>query len=79
MKKHIDYLKDLIGIDHIALGSDFDGIEGNLEIKDASYLPLLLWDIPVPSSFPFKSFPINLPLLYSIRRRNIVYLFVLIL
>ena len=39
--KHIDYLKDLSGIDHIALGSDFDGIEGNLEIKDASYLPLL--------------------------------------
>ena len=40
--KHIDYLKDLIGIDHVALGSDFDGIDGELEIKDASYLPLLI-------------------------------------
>ncbi len=39
--KHIDYLKKLIGIDHIALGSDFDGIDGELEIKDASFLPLL--------------------------------------
>lgn len=39
--KHIDYLKTLIGIDYIALGSDFDGIEGNLELEDASFLPLL--------------------------------------
>ena len=37
-----DYLKNLIGIDHVALGSDFDGIDGELEIKDASYLPLLI-------------------------------------
>lgn len=40
--KHIDYLKELIGIDCIALGSDFDGIGGDLELKDASYLPLLI-------------------------------------
>lgn len=40
--RHIDYLKKLIGIDYIALGSDFDGIDGNLELKDASYLPLLI-------------------------------------
>ncbi len=40
--KHIKYLKELIGIDYIALGSDFDGIEGELELKDASYLPLLV-------------------------------------
>lgn len=25
--KHIDYIRNLVGIDHIALGSDFDGIE----------------------------------------------------
>ena len=25
--KHIDYIKNLVGIDHIALGSDFDGID----------------------------------------------------
>lgn len=40
--KHIKYLKNLIGIDYIALGSDFDGIDGNLEIKDASCLPNLV-------------------------------------
>ena len=40
--KHIDYLKNLIGVDYIGLGSDFDGIEGNLEIKDASFMPILI-------------------------------------
>lgn len=40
--KHIKYLKNLIGVDYIALGSDFDGIDGNLEIKDASCLPNLV-------------------------------------
>ena len=40
--KHIDYLKELIGIDYIGLGSDFDGIDGDLEIKDASFIPLLI-------------------------------------
>lgn len=25
--RHIDYIKNLVGIDHVALGSDFDGIE----------------------------------------------------
>ncbi len=39
--KHIDYLKETIGIDHIGLGSDFDGIDGDLELKDASSLPNL--------------------------------------
>jgi len=41
MVKHIQYMKDLAGIDCIGLGSDFDGIDPNLEIKDASYMPLL--------------------------------------
>ena len=40
--KHIDYIKNLIGIDYISLGSDFDGIGGDLEIKDASYMNLLI-------------------------------------
>ena len=35
------YIKDLVGIDYIGLGSDFDGISQNLEIKDASMMPLL--------------------------------------
>lgn len=31
----------LAGIDCIGLGSDFDGISQNLEMKNASYLPQL--------------------------------------
>lgn len=41
MVKHILYIKDLAGIDCIGLGSDFDGIDSELEMKDASYYQLL--------------------------------------
>lgn len=41
MVKHILYIRDLAGIDCIGLGSDFDGIPQNLELKDASYMPEL--------------------------------------
>lgn len=41
MVKHILYIKDLAGIDCIGLGSDFDGIPQNLELKDASMMPQL--------------------------------------
>ena len=41
MIKHIKHIKEVAGIESIALGSDFDGIDGELEIKDASYLPKL--------------------------------------
>lgn len=41
MVKHIQYIKDLVGIDVIGLGSDFDGISQNLEMKDASMLFML--------------------------------------
>lgn len=41
--KHINYIKDLIGIDYIGLGSDFDGISNkNIELKDASMMNLLI-------------------------------------
>ncbi len=41
--KHIIYIKDLIGIDYIGLGSDFDGISNkNIELKDASMIGLLI-------------------------------------
>ena len=41
--KHINYIRDLIGIDYIGFGSDFDGIENeNIELKDASLMPLVL-------------------------------------
>ena len=37
--KHINYIRDLIGIDYIGLGSDFDGISNkNIELKDASMM-----------------------------------------
>lgn len=41
MVKHILYIKDLAGIDCIGLGSDFDGIGGQLELKDASCYQML--------------------------------------
>jgi membrane dipeptidase len=40
--KHIDYVAKRIGIDHVALGSDFDGAEMPAEIKDATGLPKLI-------------------------------------
>lgn len=39
--QHILYIKNLVGIDFIGLGSDFDGIPPYLELKNASYLPQL--------------------------------------
>lgn len=42
MVKHIKYIKNLVGIDYVGLGSDFDGIAQNLEIKDASMMSLLV-------------------------------------
>lgn len=41
--EHINYIKNLIGIDYIGFGSDFDGIENdNIELKDASFMPFVL-------------------------------------
>lgn len=39
--KHIEYIKNLAGVDCIALGSDFDGIGLNNEIDNASKMQLL--------------------------------------
>lgn len=41
MVEHILYVCNLVGIDCVGLGSDFDGIPQNLELKDVTYLPLL--------------------------------------
>ena len=41
MVDHMDYIRNLGGIGMLALGSDFDGISGEQELKDASCLPLL--------------------------------------
>ena len=42
MIKHIDYIINLVGDDFVALGTDFDGIDGPLEIKDASEIQKLV-------------------------------------
>lgn len=39
--KHIKYIKNIGGIDCIGLGTDFDGIPSNIELKDGSFMPLL--------------------------------------
>ena len=41
---HIDHVRKLVGIDHVGLGSDFDGVGDSLPtgLKDASQLPNLL-------------------------------------
>lgn len=44
--EHIKHVRNIAGCECIGLGSDFDGIDQNVEIKDASYMPLLedaLW------------------------------------
>lgn len=42
LARHIDYVADRIGIDHVALGSDFDGATMPAELHDAAGLPKLL-------------------------------------
>ena len=42
MIEHIDYIKNLAGIDYVGLGSDFDGgITPPNELYDASTYPLI--------------------------------------
>lgn len=41
MARHARHMADVGGIDCVGLGSDFDGIEGNLEVSDCSMLGLL--------------------------------------
>jgi membrane dipeptidase len=40
--RHVDYMVDRIGIDHVAFGSDFDGAMMPAELGDASGLPRLV-------------------------------------
>jgi len=40
--RHIDYIRNLVGIDHIALGSDYDGMSpAPFGLEDVSHLPAL--------------------------------------
>ncbi len=40
--KHMKHLQNKGGIDCVALGTDFDGMDGKLEIKNASQMPILV-------------------------------------
>ncbi len=40
--RHARYIADVAGVDVLALGSDFDGIGGDLEIDDVLKMPVLL-------------------------------------
>jgi membrane dipeptidase len=40
--KHVEYIADKIGVDHVGFGSDFDGTQIPQDMKDASGLPLLM-------------------------------------
>ncbi len=42
MVEHIAYMVDRMGIDHVGLGSDFDGATMPAELKDAAGLPRLM-------------------------------------
>lgn len=40
--KHVEYIAEKIGVDHVGLGSDFDGTEIPQDMKDVSGLPKLI-------------------------------------
>jgi membrane dipeptidase len=40
--RHVEYIADKIGVDHVGLGSDFDGAQVPQDLKDASGLPKLI-------------------------------------
>jgi len=40
--KHVEYIADKIGVDHVGFGSDFDGTQIPQDMKGASGLPLLM-------------------------------------
>jgi membrane dipeptidase len=40
--RHLDYIVNRIGLDHVALGSDFDGATMSQELKDVAGLPKLM-------------------------------------
>ena len=43
--KHVDHVVQLVGIDHVGFGSDFDGVGDNLPtgLKDVSHYPNLIY------------------------------------
>jgi membrane dipeptidase len=42
---HVDYLVNRLGVDKVALGSDFDGATMSTDLRDAAGLPLIVADL----------------------------------
>jgi membrane dipeptidase len=44
---HIDHVVELVGVDHVGFGSDFDGVGDSLPtgLKDVSYYPNLIREL----------------------------------
>ena len=43
---HLDYIKELIGVDHVGLGGDFDGVTATVKgLEDVSTYPVLLREL----------------------------------
>lgn len=43
---HIEHVRDIAGVDHVGLGSDFDGMYSHVEgLKDASQVPALIAEL----------------------------------
>lgn len=62
MIAHLNYLKNIGGENVLALGTDFDGIHGNLEIASSKQMPLLFkalarsgWNTDLIEKFAFKN------------------------
>lgn len=43
--KHVEYVAEKVGVDHVGFGSDFDGTQVPQDMKDASGLPLLMEEL----------------------------------
>ena len=43
--RHVDYLAGRLGIEHVGLGSDFDGATMPRDLADASMLPNLVTEL----------------------------------
>ena len=41
MCDHVEHMRNVGGIECVGIGTDFDGICGQLEIKDCTQMPLL--------------------------------------
>lgn len=62
MVKHLDYIKNIGGEDILALGSDLDGVEGNLEVNSTDKMPNLFealrkdkWSEDLIEKFAYKN------------------------